>query len=262
MMMRARILAAAFTAGLGLALAAPASAAPASAAEGKAELPKQKWSFSGPVGTFDQTQLQRGWQVYNQVCAACHSMNLLYYRNLMEIGLSDAQVKEIAAGVEVTDGPNDEGEMFTRPGRPSDRFRSPFPNDNAARAANGGALPPDLSLITKARGDGANYVYGVLTGFADPPAGVTVPHGMHYNKAFPGHMIAMAPPLAEGLVDYGGEPKATVDQMARDVTAFLAWASEPEMETRKRLGIKVMLFLIIFTGMLYAVKRKVWSKLH
>ena len=257
MMMRARILAAAVTAGLGLALAAPASAA-----EGHIELPKQNWSFSGPFGTFDQKQLQRGWQVYSQVCSACHSMHLLYYRNLMDIGMSESEVKEIAAGVEVTDGPNEEGEMFTRPGRPSDHFRSPFPNDNAARAANGGALPPDLSLITKAREGGANYVYGVLMGFTDPPAGVTVPDGMHYNKYFPGHMIAMAPPLSEGLVDYGGEPKATVDQMAQDVTAFLAWASEPEMETRKRLGIKVMLFLIIFTGMLYAVKRKVWANIH
>jgi ubiquinol-cytochrome c reductase cytochrome c1 subunit len=257
MMMRARILAAVVTAGLGLALAAPASAA-----EGHIELPKQNWSFGGPFGTFDQAQLKRGYQIYGQVCSACHSMRLLYYRNLMDIGMSESQVKEIAAGVEVTDGPNDEGEMFTRPGRPSDHFRSPFPNDNAARAANGGALPPDLSLITKAREGGANYVYGVLTGFTDPPAGVTVPDGMHYNKVFPGHMIAMAPPLSEGLVDYGGEPKATVDQMAQDVTTFLAWASEPEMEARKRLGIKVMLFLIIFTGMLYAVKRKVWSNVH
>lgn len=256
-MMRARILAVAVAAGLGLALAAPAGAE-----EGHVQLPNEKWSFSGPFGTFDQKQLQRGWQVYSQVCAACHSMHLLYYRNLMDIGLSEAQVKEIAAGVEVTDGPNDEGEMFTRPGRPSDHFRSPFPNDNAARAANGGALPPDLSLITKAREGGANYIYGILTGFTDPPAGVTVPDGMHYNKVFPGHMIGMPPPLSEGLVDYGGEPKATVEQMAQDVTSFLAWASEPEMEARKRMGIKVMLFLIIFTGMLYAVKRKVWSNIH
>lgn len=256
-MMRARILAVAVAAGLGLALAAPAGAE-----EGHVQLPNEKWSFSGPFGTFDQKQLQRGWQVYSQVCAACHSMHLLYYRNLMDIGLSESQVKEIAAGVEVTDGPNDEGEMFTRPGRPSDHFRSPFPNDNAARAANGGALPPDLSLITKAREGGANYIYGILTGFTDPPAGVTVPDGMHYNKVFPGHMIGMPPPLSEGLVDYGGEPKATVEQMAQDVTSFLAWASEPEMEARKRMGIKVMLFLIIFTGMLYAVKRKVWSNIH
>jgi ubiquinol-cytochrome c reductase cytochrome c1 subunit len=256
-MVRVRILAAAVAAGLGLVLAAQAGAA-----EGGGELPKENWSFSGPFGTFDRTQLQRGWQVYSQVCSACHSMHLLYYRNLMDIGLSEAQVKEIAAGVEVNDGPNDEGEMFTRPGRPSDHFHSPFANDNAARAANNGALPPDLSLIIKAREGGANYVYGVLTGFADPPAGVTVPENMHYNKAFPGHMIAMPPPLSEGLVDYGGEPKATVEQMAKDVTAFLAWASEPEMEARKRLGIKVMLFLIIFTGMLYAVKRKVWSNVH
>jgi len=257
MMMRARILAVAAAAGLGLALAAPAGAA-----EGHIELPKQNWTFSGPFGTFDQKQLQRGWQVYSQVCSACHSMRLLYYRNLTNIGLSDSQVKEIAAGVEVIRETAAREDAAAAPGRPSDHFRSPFPNDNAARAANGGALPPDLSLITKAREGGANYVYGVLTGFTDPPAGVTVPQGMHYNKYFPGHMIAMAPPLSEGLVDYGGEPKATVDQMAQDVTAFLAWASEPEMEARKRLGIKVMLFLIIFTGMLYAVKRKVWANVH
>lgn len=257
MMMRARIFAAAVAAGLGLAFAAPAGAA-----EGAVDLPEQKWSFSGPFGAFDQAQLQRGYQVYSQVCAACHSMHLLHYRNLIDIGLSEDQIKEIAAGVEVTDGPNDEGEMFQRPGRPADKFKSPFPNDNAARAANNGALPPDLSLIIKAREGGADYVYSILTGFADPPAGVTVPENMHYNKYFPGHMIAMAPPLSDDLVDYGGEPKATVDQMAHDVTAFLAWASEPEMQDRKRLGIKVILFLIVFTGMLYAVKRKVWANLH
>ncbi|MBK19513.1 MAG: cytochrome c1 [Rhodospirillaceae bacterium] len=224
--------------------------------------PSQNWSFSGFFGTFDRGALQRGFQVYDEVCAGCHSARLLAYRNLTEIGFTEDQAKKIAASKEVTDGPNDEGEMFQRPGILSDRFVRPFPNDEAARAANGGALPPDLSLMVKARIGGANYLHALLTGYKDAPKDTNLPDGMSYNLYFAGNQIAMAPPLAEDGVEYADKTKATVDQMARDVTTFLAWAAEPELEWRKRMGVKVILFLLILTGMLYAVKRKVWSDVH
>jgi len=224
--------------------------------------PAVDWSFDGIFGTFDQPSVQRGFLVYNQVCAACHAMSLMSYRNLTQVGVSPAAAAEIAAAKIVIDGPNDEGEMFERPGRLSDRFVSPFPNEKAARAANGGAYPPDLSLITKARAGGADYVHGILTGYEEPPAGVTVPPGMYYNLYFPGHMIAMAPPLAAGSIEYPDGTEATVEQMSLDVSAFLAFAAEPNLEDRKRMGVKVLLFLIIFTALLYAVKRKVWAHIH
>jgi ubiquinol-cytochrome c reductase cytochrome c1 subunit len=235
---------------------------PARAAEDAPRPPRQHWSFSGFFGTYDRAALQRGYQVYKEVCAACHSMRLLSYRNLSALGFSEDEVKAIAAGFEVTDGPNDQGEMFKRPGRPSDRFVSPFPNEEAARAANNGAYPPDLTLITKAREYGADYVHALLTGYADPPAGVALQPGMSYNKYFPGHQIAMAPPLAENAVSFADGTKATVPQMAHDVANFLTWAAEPEMEVRKRMGVKVVLFLIVLSGLLYAVKRKVWKGVH
>jgi ubiquinol-cytochrome c reductase cytochrome c1 subunit len=223
----------------------------------------QNWSFSGIFGTYDRGGLQRGFQVYEEVCAACHSLRLVAYRNLTEIGFTIDQVKKIAASKEVTDGPNDEGDMFERPGRPSDRFVKPFPNSNAARFANNGAFPPDLSLITKARKNGANYLHALLIGYKEEaPAGVKLSDGMSYNLYFPGNQIAMPSPLFADGVEYADKTKATVDQMARDVTTFLAWAAEPEMEERKRLGIKVVLFLLLMTGLLYAVKRKVWADLH
>ncbi len=227
-----------------------------------AKIPRQNWSFSGIFGTFDRAQLQRGFTVYKNVCSACHGMNLIAYRNLTEIGFSEDEVKAIAAEYEVTDGPNDEGEMFQRPARPSDRFRKPFANENAARAANNGAAPPDLSLMIKAREDGANYVYALLTGYGEPPADMKMADGMIYNKHFPGGQIAMAPPISEGVVEYADGTKATMEQVSRDVVAFLAWVAEPEMEARKRLGVKVILFLLVLTGMLYAVKRKVWADVH
>ncbi|MFO0998178.1 MAG: cytochrome c1 [Alphaproteobacteria bacterium] len=253
--MRAALIVSALALGFGLASSV--------AAKDATTMKQVDWPFKGVFGTFDRAAQQRGFQVYTQVCSACHSMKLLYYRDLAGIGLGDEAIKEIAAGVEVTDGPNDEGEMFQRPGRPSDHFRSPFPNENAARAANNGAYPPDLSLITKARDGGADYVYSILTSFSEEvPADVKMMPGMNYNTAFSGNQIAMAPPLAEGAVTYADGTPATVDQMASDVASFLAWASEPEMEVRKRLGVKVILFLLVLTGMLYAVKRKVWSRLH
>ena len=224
--------------------------------------PKQNWSFSGLFGTFDRGALQRGFQVFNEVCAGCHSVRLLSYRNLLEIGFTEKQVKNIAASKEVTDGPNAEGEMFRRPGRLSDRFVKPFPNEQAARAGNNGALPPDLSLMTKARIGGANYLHALLTGYKPAPKGMRIAEGMYYNLYYPGQQIAMPPPLVEGGVEFPDQTKATVELMSSDLTTFLAWAAEPELEARKRLGVKVLLFLLILTGLLYGIKRKVWSRLH
>ena len=178
------------------------------------------------------------------------------------LGYNDDEIKAIAASVEVQDGPNDQGEMFNRPGRPYDTFKAPFPNEQAARAANGGAHPPDLSTIVKARAGHTDYVYDILTGFKKPPAGVKMNAGMHYNTAFPGHQIAMPPPLSDGAVDYKDGTKATVPQMAHDVATFLTWASYPEMEARKRLGLKVLFFLVILTIVLYGAKRRIWSDVH
>jgi ubiquinol-cytochrome c reductase cytochrome c1 subunit len=239
------------------------ASSPALAAEEEIHLPDTRFSFEGLFGTFDRASAQRGFQVYKEVCAACHSMRQHYYRNLRELGLSEAEVRAIAATVQVTDGPNDDGEMFERPGRPSDRFRAPFANEKAARAANNGALPPDLSVITKARENGPDYLHALLIGYGDPPDGVTLMEGMNYNKYFPGHQIAMAPPLSgEGQVTFHDGTTATVDQMARDVTTFLAWAAEPEMEGRKAMGVRIILFLTILGGLAYAVKRKVWADVH
>lgn len=224
--------------------------------------PAQHWSFSGLFGTFDRGALQRGFQVYNEVCAGCHSARLVAYRNLMDIGFTEDQVKKIAESKEVKDGPNAEGEMFDRPGQLADRFVKPFPNDEAARAANNGALPPDLSLMVKARKGGADYVHALLTGYKDAPKGIKVPEGLSYNLYFPGSQIAMMPPLSEDGVEYSDKTKATVAQMASDVSTFLAWTAEPELEARKRMGVKVLLFLLLLTGMLYAIKRKIWSDVH
>jgi ubiquinol-cytochrome c reductase cytochrome c1 subunit len=247
--------------GIFLGMAVAFTSGPAAAEAGKA--PKRDWSFDGIFGTFDRGSQQRGFQVYKEVCASCHSMKLLAYRNLSGIGLTEDQIKAAAAEFEVTDGPNDEGEMYDRPARPSDRFASPFANDNAARAANNGALPPDLSLMAKARKGGANYLHALLTGYKEePPAGFKLGEGMQYNVYFPGNQIAMAPPIADDAVEYADGTKATAEQIATDISTFLAWAAEPELEERKRLGIKVLLFLIVLTGMLYAVKRQVWKDQH
>jgi ubiquinol-cytochrome c reductase cytochrome c1 subunit len=236
--------------------------APARAAGEAIAIPDTRFSFEGIFGTFDRASAQRGFQVYKEVCSACHSMRLLYYRNLRDLGFTEEQVAQIAAQFQVMDGPNDEGQMFERPARPSDRFRSPFPNPQAARAANNGAYPPDLSVIVKARFGGADYIYALLTGYEDPPPGVTLMEGMHYNRYFPGHQIAMAPPLSPDRVEFADGTPATVEQMARDVTTFLAWAAEPELEQRRAMGIKIIIFLTILGGLAYAVKRKVWADIH
>jgi ubiquinol-cytochrome c reductase cytochrome c1 subunit len=227
------------------------------------EAPAQTWSFDGFFGTFDRAAAQRGFTVYKQVCSNCHAMDLLAYRNLADLGFSKEQITAIAETHEVEDGPNDEGDMFMRPATAADRFVAPFPNEQAARAANNGGYPPDLSLITKARLGGADYVYALMTGYKEePPHGVELMPGMYYNEWFAGHQIAMAPPLADGGVDFDDGTEATVSGMAHDVATFLTWAAEPEMEQRKRMGVKVLMFLIVFTGLLYALKRKIWQDVH
>lgn len=238
------------------------AASAADPAHQKIELPKLEWSFNGPLGTYDKAALQRGFLVYKNVCASCHAVKKLYYRNLTALGYSEAQIKTIAADVTVMDGPNDEGEMFERPGRLSDHIKRPYENDKQAAYANNGALPPDLSLITKARHGGADYVYGILTGYEAPPEGVTLGANQYYNKYKDGHIIAMGPPLSDGQVPYEDKAPQTVDQYARDVSAFLAWAAEPEMEQRKAMGVKVVLFLLAFAAIMYFVKRKIWSDVH
>tara|TARA_Y100000590_G_scaffold322511_1_gene365257 strand:+ start:851 stop:1627 length:777 start_codon:yes stop_codon:yes gene_type:complete len=226
---------------------------------------KVDWSFKGITGKFDRSSLQRGYQVYNEVCASCHSMNLLSYRNLGEKGgpeFSVDQVKAIAANFEVTDGPDSEGEMFTRPGRPSDKFVSPYPNTQAAMAANGGAYPPDMSVLVKARKGGANYIYSVLIGYEETPEGFELEDGVYYNKYMYGKKIKMAKPLIEGSVSYADGTEATESQMAMDVTTFLTWASEPHLEARHQTGLKVIMYLIILTVLVYLSMRRLWSRIN
>lgn len=224
--------------------------------------PSLSWSFDGPFGTFDRAALQRGFQVYKEVCSNCHSMKYVTYGDLTALGYTEAQVKAIAAGVKVQDGPNKAGDMFERPGIPSDHFKAPFANEEAARANFGGALPPDFSLIAKARKYGPNYIVAILTGFRDPPAGVKVPTAHYYNTYFPNHMIAMPPPLTDGAVTYADGTKPTVHQMARDVATFLVWASDPNLEQRHRLGFKVIAFLVVLAGIFYFAKRRIWADVH
>jgi len=230
------------------------------AAGEKVELPDRDWPWSGPFGSFDKAELQRGLQVYTEVCASCHSLRLLSYRNLSALGYDEEEIKAYAANYEVQDGPDSQGEMFSRVAIPSDRFVPPFANEQASRVANNGAYPPDLSVMTKARKNGANYIFGLLTGYEEePPEGFQLAPGMYYNKVFPGHQVAMAPPLFEGGVEYADGTEATVERMAADIVAFLSWAAEPELEQRKSLGIWVIGVLAVLFVMTIAVKRQVWS---
>ena len=269
-------------AALGLALVSgPALAA------GPAPAPMKhvEFSFEGPFGKFDQAQLQRGYKVYREVCSACHSMNLMSFRNLGQKGgpfydskfknpNDNPYVKAIAAEYQVNDIDSETGDVVKRPAVPADRFPNPFPNEPAARASNGGALPPDLSVMAKARHHGPQYIYSILTGYKEPPAGLKVSPGQHYNpymngdvtaawsgphdKVPPGGFIAMAPPLAAGQVSFDDGTKSTIEQQAKDVAAFIAWASEPKMEERKAFGMAAMIYLIIFAGLLYASYRRIW----
>ena len=245
-----------------LLLAAHAGGHPVEAAVGEVAPIEVDWQHEGLFGTFDRAAAQRGLQVYREVCSACHGLTYVAFRNLMALGFSEDQVRALAAEYSVEDGPDDEGEMFERPAVPADPIPPPYPNPQAARVANGGALPPELSLITKARADGSDYLYSLLVGYEDPPADVEEREGLYYNAFFPGHWIAMPPPLFEGMVEYADGTEATVPQMAADVTTFLTWAGEPTLEQRKQTGLKVMLFLIVFTGLCYATMRKVWAAAH
>jgi len=261
-----------------LATALGGIATAASAQEADAP-PRQRWSFAGPFGTYDPGQLQRGFKVYREVCSSCHGLKLLSFRNLADPGgpgFTDVQAAAIATTFQVTDGPNDDGQMFQRPGKISDYLPAPFANEQAARAALGGKLPPDMSDLAKARGyewgfprfifdaftmyqeDGPDYIHAIVTGYADPPPGFVLPPGGQYNKYFPGHAIAMPKPLSDGQVEYTDATPATVDQYGRDVAAFLMWAAEPTLDARKRLGFQVMIFLIVLTGFLYFTKKRVW----
>ena len=254
------------------------AASPAPAAEAQKPAKDISYTFEGPFGTFSRSQLQRGYKVYKEVCSSCHSMRLLTFRNLADPGgpeFTEEQVKALAATFQVQDGPDESGEMFNRPALPSDRFPSPFANVQAARAANGGALPPDLSLITKAREGwtgtftqlasgigGPEYVYSVLTGYEPEPSELAAekPPGKYYNPYFAnGHWISMPPPLSDGQVTYDDGASNTVENMARDVSAFLAWTAEPKLEQRKALGFQVMIFLIVFSALVYLAKQKIWS---
>jgi ubiquinol-cytochrome c reductase cytochrome b/c1 subunit len=282
MMTRNFAFAAILAAGLGLSGQALAA--------GAAETPiRHDWTFSGPFGTFDRAQLQRGYKVYKEVCASCHAMSLVKFRNLSQPGgpgFTDGQVSALAATFQVKDGPNDQGEMFERPGRPADALPAPFPNEQAARAANNGAYPVDLSVITKARTfergfpwflidivtqyqeQGPDYVASFLTGFTEPPAGVELQPGQSYNKFMPGNAVSMPNVLNDGQVEYPKGPDGrspvpeTAAQYAKDVTAFLMWAAEPHLEERKKTGLRVMLFLLVFGGLLYFTKKKIWKDVH
>jgi ubiquinol-cytochrome c reductase cytochrome c1 subunit len=236
--------------------------APGASAQESVPPPKQGWSFGGAFGAYDLAAAQRGFQIYSEVCSNCHSMKLMYYRNLSGIGLNADQIKAVAAAVQVPTGLNDQGEPVEGPATPASHFRSPFANDLAARAANNGALPPDLSLIVNAREGGPDYVYGVLTGYADAPADFKLQEGMNYNEYFPGHQIAMPQPLHDGQVTYEGGTPNSLSQEAHDVVTFLSWAANPELVERKQMGVRAVLFLTLMAGLTYAVKRKVWADVH
>ena len=255
----------ALAAGLGLALIAGPAVAPAQ--EATPAMPKQAWPFEGIFGTFDLASAQRGFQVYNEVCSNCHSLKLVAYGDLGPggagggIGFTTEEIKAIAAAKQMPDT-NDQGEASTRAALPADHFVPPFANEKAARAANNGGLPPDLSVITKAREGGPDYVYALLTGYKEPPANMKMGEGMNYNEFFPGHQIAMPQPLNDNSVTYADGTQATLSQEAYDVVNFLAWAAEPTLDERHRTGIKVILFLLVMTGILYAGKRRIWAAVH
>lgn len=262
-------------------VAAIATAGPALAAGAKVEIDRQQWSFAGPFGSYDRGQLQRGFKVYRENCSACHALSLVAFRNLVEDGgpsFTEEQAKVIAAEYTVVDGPDDAGDMYERPAVLADRFPSPFPNPEAARASNNGAYPPDFSLLAKARAaqrgfpwfvfdiftqyqeNGPDYIYSLLTGYVEDPEGIEVPEGQYYNHSFlAGQFISMAPPLSDELVEYTDGTPMTVENYARDVAAFMMWAAEPHLEARKQMGFQVMIFLIVFAGLLYFTKKKIWS---
>ena len=223
------------------------------------------WSFKSFFGKFDRASLQRGYQVYNEVCASCHSMQYLSYRNLAEEGgpeFSKEEAKAIASSFEVTDGPNADGEMFTRPGKLSDKFINPYQNVQEAMASNGGAYPPDMSVLVKARKGGANYIYSVLLGYVDPPENISLDDGVYYNLYMAGQKIKMPKVLEDDLVEYNDGTVATEEQMAKDVTTFLAWAAEPHLEARHKIGFKALIYLLIASLLAYFSMKRLWSRIE
>jgi len=220
---------------------------------------KLEWSFEGPFGSFDQASAQRGWQIYREVCSACHSLKYFRFRNLTDLGYEEDMIKAWAAEYTVVDGVDDAGDPKERNGLPQDVFPSPFPNPEAAMASNGGAYPPDLSLINKARHDGPNYLFSLLTGYEDIPADRDIPAGKSYNPYFPGGAISMAPPLAEGIIEYEDGTPATEEQMAKDVVNFLMYVAEPKLVDRHHMGFNVIAFLAILTVLLYLSMKKIWK---
>ncbi len=244
--------------------------------------PRLKWSFAGPFGKYDEAQLQRGFKIYREVCANCHSMDMVAFRNLADAGgpgFTEAQVEAVAIEYKIKDL-DDLGNQIERAGRPADHFPAPFANELAAKASNGGTAPPDMSTLAKARGysrgfpwfifdaftqyqeQGPDYIAALVSGFKDPPKGFTLPEGAHYNEYFPGHAIVMPPPLQDGQVKYDDGSPETVAQYSKDVAAFLMWAAEPHLDARKRIGFQVFIFLIVFAGLTYFTKKKVWSAVH
>ncbi len=229
------------------------------------DLIETDWNFEGIFGTFDRASLQRGYQVYQEVCAGCHSVQHLSYRNLSEEGgpeFSIEEAKAIASQFELEDGPNSDGEMFMRPARLSDNFVKPYPNVEASTAANGGAYPPDMSVLAKARTGGADYIYSLLMGYEEAPSGYELDDGVYYNKYMPGNKIMMSEPISEGIVEYSDGTQSTKEQIAKDVTAFLVWASEPHLEAQHRMGFKSIIYLIILITLVYLSKQKVWSRFN
>lgn len=238
---------------------------------------RQSWSFSGPFGVYDKAQLQRGLKVYTEICAACHSLKFVAFRDLRALGYNAAQIRSFARRFEIADGPDREGNMFTRPGRPDDYFPAPYANDAQAAFAHNGAVPPDLSLMARARAvsapfgfvtdlftgyvaAGPDYIHALLTGYRDPPAGEDAAEGSWYNPYFmSGPSLAMAPPLYDNSVAYEDGSPQTVDQYARDVAAFLMWTADPHMEMRKKYGFRVIIFLVLFAGLAYCIKRQIWA---
>tara|TARA_B100000579_G_scaffold233459_1_gene191378 strand:- start:151 stop:930 length:780 start_codon:yes stop_codon:yes gene_type:complete len=234
-------------------------------AASSSELLKVDWSFKSFFGKYDRASLQRGYQVYNEVCASCHSLKYLSYRNLAEKGgpeFSEAEAKAIAANFEVTDGPDSTGEMFTRPARLSDKFVNPYANEEEAKSVNGGAYPPDMSVLVKARSGGADYIYSLLLGYEDPPANVKLDEGVYYNKYMYGNKIKMSAPLSDGLIEYSDGTKATTEQMSKDVVSFLMWAAEPHLEQRHKFGFRVIIYLIILSVLVYFSMKKIWSRIE
>ena len=235
------------------------------AGENNKELLKVDWSFKGLFGKFDRASLQRGYQIYTEVCASCHSMKYLSYRNLAEEGgpeFSEAEAKNIASQFEVIDGPNSDSEMFTRAAKLSDKFVKPYSNDQEAKNANGGAYPPDMSVLVKARKGGPDYIYSVLLGYEDPPADIKLDEGVYFNKYMYGNKIKMASPLSDGIVEYADGTNATQEQMAKDVVTFLMWSAEPHLESRHRVGFKVIIYLLVLTILVYFSMKRIWSRIE